>query len=59
MDNSTLPAPLATARLGQLGAACAADGLERAATQCFNQHPGARVVTGFPGLSPATGRRPP
>ena len=48
----------ALALLGQLDAACAAaDGLEQAATQSFNLHPDAGIITSFPGLGPLTGAR--
>ena len=48
----------ATALLGQLNAACAAaDDLEQAVTQSFNQHPDAGIITSFPGLGPLTGAR--
>jgi transposase len=43
---------------GQLDAACAAaDGLEHAATQSFNLHPDAGIITSFPGLGALTGAR--
>jgi Transposase/Transposase IS116/IS110/IS902 family len=46
------------ALLRQLDAACAsADDLEQAATQSFNQHPDAGIITSFPGLGPLTGAR--
>ena len=46
------------ALLGQLNAACtsAAD-LENAATEFFNQHPDAGIITSFPGLGSLTGAR--
>jgi transposase len=48
----------ALALLGQLGAACAAaDDLEQATTESFNQHPDAGIITSFPGLGPLTGAR--
>ncbi len=48
----------ALALLGQLDAACAAaDGLEQAATQSFNLHPDAGIITSFPGLGALTGAR--
>jgi transposase len=48
----------ALAPLGQLNAACAAaDDLEQAATQSFNQHPDAGIITSFPGLGTLTGAR--
>jgi transposase len=48
----------ALALLGQLSAACAAaDDLERAAAESFNQHPDAGIITSFPGLGPLTGAR--
>jgi transposase len=48
----------ALALLGQLNAACAAaDDLEQAATQSFNQHPDAGIITSFPGLGTLTGAR--
>jgi transposase len=48
----------ALALLGQLDAACAAaDDLEQAATQSFNQHPDAGIITSFPGLGPIAGAR--
>jgi transposase len=48
----------AMALLGQLDAACAAaDDLEQAATESFNQHPDAEIITSFPGLGPLTGAR--
>ena len=48
----------ARALLGQLDAACAAaDDLEHAATESFNQHPDAGIITSFPGLGPLTGAR--
>ena len=48
----------ALALLGQLDAACAAAaGLERAATEPFNQHPDAGIITSFPGLGALTGAR--
>jgi Transposase/Transposase IS116/IS110/IS902 family len=46
------------ALLRQLDAACAsADDLEQAATQSFNQHPDAGIITSFPGLGALTGAR--
>ena len=46
------------ALLRQLDAACAsADDLEHAATESFNQHPDAGIITSFPGLGPLTGAR--
>jgi transposase len=46
------------ALLGQLDAACAAaDDLEQAAAESFNQHPDAGIITSFPGLGPLTGAR--
>ena len=43
---------------GQLNAACtAADDLEQAAAESFNQHPDAEIITSFPGLGPLTGAR--
>jgi transposase len=48
----------ALALLRQLDAACAAaDDLERAVIESFNQHPDAGIVTSFPGLGPLTGAR--
>ena len=48
----------ALALLGQLDAACAAaDDLEHAATESFNQHPDAGIITSFPGLGALTGAR--
>jgi transposase len=48
----------ALALLGQLDAACtAAQDLERAATESFNQHPDAGIITSFPGLGALTGAR--
>jgi len=48
----------AQALLGQLDAACtAADDLEQAVTQSFNQHPDAGIITSFPGLGILTGAR--
>jgi transposase len=48
----------ALALLGQLDAACtAADDLEQAVTESFNQHPDAGIITSFPGLGPLTGAR--
>jgi transposase len=48
----------ALALLGQLNAACqAADDLEQAAIESFNQHPDAGIITSFPGLGPLTGAR--
>jgi transposase len=46
------------ALLRQLDAACAsADELERAATESFNQHPDAGIITSFPGIGALTGAR--
>jgi transposase len=46
------------ALLGQLDAACtAADDLEQAVTESFNQHPDAGIITSFPGLGALTGAR--
>ncbi|HXO23950.1 MAG TPA: IS110 family transposase [Streptosporangiaceae bacterium] len=46
------------ALLGQLNAACtAAADLERAATESFNLHPDAGIITSFPGLGVLTGAR--
>jgi transposase len=46
------------ALLRQLDAACAAaDDLEHAATESFNQHPDAGIITSFPGLGTLTGAR--
>jgi transposase len=48
----------ALALLRQLDAACAAaDDLERAVIESFNQHPDAGIITSFPGLGPITGAR--
>jgi transposase len=48
----------ALALLGQLNAACAAaDDLEQAAIETFNQHPDAEIITSFPGLGALTGAR--
>ncbi len=48
----------ALALLGQLNAACtAADDLEHAATESFNLHPDAGIITSFPGLGALTGAR--
>jgi transposase len=48
----------ALALLRQLDAACtSADDLEQAATESFNQHPDAGIITSFPGLGPLTGAR--
>jgi transposase len=48
----------ARALLGQLDAACtAADDLEHAATESFNLHPDAGIITSFPGLGALTGAR--
>ncbi len=48
----------ALALLGQLDAACAAaEDLEHAATESFNQHPDAGIITSFPGLGALTGAR--
>jgi hypothetical protein len=50
----------ALALLGQLDAACAAaDDLEQAVIESFNQHPDAGIITSFPGLGPLTGARVP
>ena len=47
-----------TALLRQLNAACAsADELEQAATESFNQHPDAGIITSFPGIGALTGAR--
>jgi transposase len=47
-----------TALLRQLDAACAsADELEQAATESFNQHPDAGIITSFPGIGALTGAR--
>ena len=44
--------------LALLDAACAAaDDLEHAATESFNQHPDAGIITSFPGLGALTGAR--
>ena len=44
--------------LGQLDAACAAAAdLEHAATESFNLHPDAGIITSFPGLGALTGAR--
>jgi hypothetical protein len=44
--------------LGRLDAACtAADDLEQAAVESFNQHPDAGIITSFPGLGALTGAR--
>jgi transposase len=46
------------ALLGQLNAACtAASDLEHAATESFNLHPDAGIITSFPGLGALTGAR--
>ena len=46
------------ALLRQLDAACAAaDDLEQATIESFNQHPDAGTITSFPGLGPLTGAR--
>ena len=46
------------ALLRQLEAACANAGdLEQAATESFNQHPDAGIITSFPGLGSLTGAR--
>jgi transposase len=46
------------ALLGQLDAACAAaEDLEQAATESFNLHPDAEIITSFPGLGALTGAR--
>jgi transposase len=48
----------ALALLRQLDAACAsADDLEAAATESFNQHPDAGIITSFPGTGALTGAR--
>jgi Transposase/Transposase IS116/IS110/IS902 family len=48
----------ALALLRQLDAACAAaDDLEQATIESFNQHPDAGIITSFPGLGPLTGAR--
>jgi len=48
----------ALALLRQLDAACAAaDDLEQAATESFNQHPDAGIITSFPGIGAITGAR--
>ena len=48
----------ALALLGQLNAACdAAEDLEHAATESFNLHPDAGIITSFPGLGALTGAR--
>jgi transposase len=48
----------AIALLGQLDAACtAAADLEQAATETFNLHPDAGIITSFPGLGALTGAR--
>jgi transposase len=48
----------ALALLGQLNAACAAAAdLEHAATESFNLHPDAGIITSFPGLGALTGAR--
>jgi transposase len=46
------------ALLRQLNAACAnASDLEQAATESFNQHPDAGIITSFPGIGALTGAR--
>ena len=46
------------ALLRQLDAACASAGeLEQAATESFNQHPDAGIITSFPGIGALTGAR--
>ena len=46
------------ALLGLLDAACAAaDDLEQAVTESFNQHPDAGIITSFPGIGALTGAR--
>jgi transposase len=46
------------ALLHRLDAACAsADDLEQAATESFNQHPDAGIITSFPGIGALTGAR--
>jgi transposase len=48
----------ALALLRHLDAACAsADDLEAAATESFNQHPDAGIITSFPGIGALTGAR--
>ncbi len=48
----------ALALLRQLDAACAAaDDLEHATIESFNQHPDAGIITSFPGLGPIAGAR--
>jgi transposase len=48
----------ALALLGQLNAACAAaDDLEHAVIEAFDQHADADIITSFPGLGPLTGAR--
>jgi transposase len=48
----------ARALLRQLDAACdAANDLEQAAVESFNQHPDAGIITSFPGLGPLAGAR--
>jgi transposase len=48
----------ALALLRGLDAACtAAEDLEQAAVESFNQHPDAGIITSFPGLGPLTGAR--
>jgi transposase len=48
----------AQALLRQLDAACtAADDLEQATAESFNQHPDAEIITSFPGLGTLTGAR--
>jgi transposase len=47
-----------TALLRQLDAACASAGeLGQAATESFNQHPDAGIITSFPGIGALTGAR--
>ncbi len=46
------------ALLHRLAAACvSADDLEQAATESFNQHPDAGIITSFPGIGALTGAR--
>jgi transposase len=48
----------ALALLRQLDAACASEAdLEAAATESFNQHPDAGIITSFPGIGALTGAR--
>src|SRR6516162_5974692 len=48
----------ALALLRQLDAAChSADDLQQAATESFNLHPDAGIITSFPGIGPLTGAR--